>query len=49
MAMMPVGEGTAKLVIAEAIVPCKLDNFSLPGNAEGGVGKGTEAQREACP
>jgi hypothetical protein len=40
VAVVPVGEGAAKMEIAEAIVPDELRDLGLPGNAEGCVGKG---------
>jgi len=47
VAVMPVGEGTAELVVAEVIVPDELGDLGLPWDAEGSIGKWFEAQGDA--
>jgi hypothetical protein len=47
VAVTPVGEGAAMLDVAEVIVPEELGDFGVPGDAEGRVGEGAEAEGHA--
>jgi hypothetical protein len=47
MAVVPVGKGAAKLVVAEVIVPNELGDLGFPGDAYGSVGKGFEGEAHA--
>ena len=47
MAVMPVGEWAAELLVAEVIVPGEFCDFGFPWDAHGSEGKGFEAQSDA--
>ena len=47
VAVVPLGEGTADLAVAEVFVPDELGDLGLPGDADGGVRKGFEAEGHA--
>ncbi len=47
MAMAPVGEGSAELDVAEVIVPGEFCDLGIPGDTDGGVREGTEADGHA--
>ena len=47
VAVVPVGEGAAKLTVAEVLVPDEFGDLCLPGDADGGVGEWFEAEGHA--
>ena len=47
VAVVPVGEGAAELGVAEVIVPEEVGDLGLPGDADGGVREGAEADGDA--
>ena len=47
VAVAPVGEGATELDIAEVLVPDELRDLCLPGDTDGGVGEGAEANGHA--
>jgi hypothetical protein len=44
VAVMPIREGAAELVVAEVIIPDELGDFGLPWDSEESIGKWFEAQ-----
>ncbi len=47
VAVTPVGEGATKLDVTEVVVPGEFSDLRLPGDADGGVGEGAEADGHA--
>ncbi len=48
VAVAPVSKGAADLAVAEVFVPDKLGDLRFPGDADGGIAEGFEAEGHAC-